>query len=102
MKFRTDDVLVGFANEFRRSGFVLLQIVEVFEEEYPGGLFHVVEFAAATRVFVEDVVDVFEGLFEHGGMLGLVLVFWVLCYLIRWPGAKGYGNKVDAEKYDKI
>jgi hypothetical protein len=29
-------------------------------------LFHVVEFAAATSVFVEDVVDVFEGLFEHG------------------------------------
>lgn len=70
LKFRTDDVSVGFACEFRRGGFVLLQVVKVFEEEYPGGLFHVVEFAAATRVFVEDVVDVFEGLFEHGGVGG--------------------------------
>jgi hypothetical protein len=49
-------------------GFVLLQSVQVFQEQQPGGLFGVVEFGGATSLFPKDVVDVFEGLFEHRGM----------------------------------
>ena len=47
-------------------GLVLFEAVEVFEEEEPGGLLGVVEFGGAAGFFPEDVVDVFEGLFEHG------------------------------------
>ncbi len=47
------------------GGFVVFEGVEVFQEEQPGCLLSVVEFAPATGVFVEDIVDVFEGLFEH-------------------------------------
>ena len=47
-------------------GAVLLQAVEVFQEEEPGSLLGVVQFGGATGLFPENVVDVFEGLFEHG------------------------------------
>ena len=42
--------------------------VEVFQEEQPRSLLGVVEFAGAPGVFPEDVIDVFEGLFEHVGV----------------------------------
>ena len=47
-------------------GLVLLQPVEVFQEQEPGGLLGVVEFGRAAGFFPENVVDVLEGLFEHG------------------------------------
>jgi hypothetical protein len=40
--------------------------IEVFQEQEPGALLGVIQFAGASGVFPEDVVDVFEGLFEHG------------------------------------
>ena len=46
-------------------GPVLFQAVEIFQEEEPGGLLGVVEFGGAAGLFPENVVDVFEGLFEH-------------------------------------
>ena len=49
--------------------FIVFEGVEVFEEEEPGGLFGVVEFGGATGFFAKDVVDVFEGLFEHSERL---------------------------------
>ena len=51
--------------------FVVFEGVEVFQEEEPGSLLGVIEFAGATGVLPEDVVDVFKGLFKHeGGTLG--------------------------------
>jgi fumarate hydratase, class I len=47
-------------------GLVLLQAVEVFQEQQPGGLLGVVQFGGAAGLFPEDVVDVLEGLFKHG------------------------------------
>ncbi len=44
---------------------VLLQAVEVFQEQEPGGLLGVVELGRAAGLFPEDVVDVLEGLFKH-------------------------------------
>ena len=46
-------------------GPVLLQPVEVFQEQQPGGLLGVVEFGRAAGLFPEHVVDVLEGLFKH-------------------------------------
>ena len=46
-------------------GLVLLQAVEVFQEQEPGGLLGVVELGGAAGLFPEDVVDVLEGLFKH-------------------------------------
>jgi hypothetical protein len=43
----------------------MLQIVQVLEEEGPGGLLGVVELGRAAGLFPEDVVDVFECLLEH-------------------------------------
>ena len=58
---------VGVFLAFQRGfvGLVLLQPVEVFQEQQPGGLLGVIEFGGAAGLFAEDVVDVFESLFEH-------------------------------------
>ena len=40
--------------------------VQIFEEQEPGVLLGVVELAGATGILPKDVVDVFEGLLEHG------------------------------------
>ena len=47
-------------------GAVLLQSIEVFQEQEPGGLLGVIQFGGATGFFPEDIVDVLEGLLEHG------------------------------------
>ncbi len=60
-----EDEGVFLALERGFVGLVLLQAVEVFQEEEPGGLLGVVELGGAAGLFPEDVVDVFEGLFEH-------------------------------------
>jgi hypothetical protein len=44
---------------------VLFQIIEVFQEQQPEGLFGVIEFCGATGFLAENVINVFEGLFEH-------------------------------------
>ena len=49
-----------------RHVLVLLQPVQIFEEEEPGGLLGVIQFGRTARFFPEDVVNIFEGLFEHG------------------------------------
>ena len=61
-----EDVGVFLAVERGFGGLVVFEGIEVFQEEQPRGLLGVVEFAGATGIFPEDIVDVFEGLFEHG------------------------------------
>ena len=58
-----------FPSSAASVGLVLLQPVEVFQEQQPGGLLGVVQFGGAAGLFPEDVVDVFEGLFKHGYLL---------------------------------
>ena len=60
-----EDVGVFLSLERGFVGLVLLQAVEVFQEEQPGGLLGVVELGGAAGFFPENVVDVLEGLFEH-------------------------------------
>ena len=57
---------VLFAVEGGFIGFVLLQCVEVFQEEEPGGLLGVVQLGGAAGLLAEDIVNVLEGLFKHG------------------------------------
>jgi hypothetical protein len=64
------DVAVFLAFEGGLGGLVVLQRVEVFQEEQPGGLLGVVELTGVAGVLPEDVVDVFEGLFKHGRQIG--------------------------------
>ena len=80
-------------------GLVLLQPVEVFQEQQPGGLLGVVELGGAAGLFPEDVVDVLEGLFEHGGLIvlngcgpGCLLVFLVGSARISLFPAKRFGH----------
>ena len=63
---RVKDEGVGLAFEGGFVGFILFEAIEVLEEEQPRGLLRVVELAAAARLFPEHVVDVLEGLLEHG------------------------------------
>jgi len=51
----------------RLVGTVLLQPVQIFQEEKPGGLFGVVKFAGSARLFAKNVINISEGLFKHGG-----------------------------------
>jgi hypothetical protein len=46
-------------------------------------LLGVVEFAGAPGVFPEDVVDVFEGLFKHGGYLQEAAL-WTSASSLTW------------------
>ena len=46
---------------------VLLQPIQVFEKEEPRGLLGVIELGRSACFFPENVVDIFEGLVEHGG-----------------------------------
>ena len=63
-----EDEAVLLALQRRLSSLVLFQPVEVFQEQELGSLLGVVKFCGASRLFSENVVDVFEGLFEHGNL----------------------------------
>ena len=65
-----DNALVGLARELCRRLLVFLEIIQILQKENPGGLLHIIQLAAAARVFVQDVVDVLEGLFKQGGAPG--------------------------------
>ena len=57
-------VLLAFKRCFYRL--FMFEAVEVFQEQQPRALFCVVEFGGAAAFLAEDVVDVAEGLLEHG------------------------------------
>jgi hypothetical protein len=61
-----EDVGVFLALKLCLGGAVLFEAVEVFQEEEPGCLLGVVELGRATGFLAESVVDVSEGLLEHG------------------------------------
>jgi hypothetical protein len=63
---RIDDRRVGLAGQFRLQRPFGFEVVEVLEKEQPAGLLDVVQLGGAARLLPEDVVDVAEGLFEHG------------------------------------
>ena len=50
-------------------GTILFKAIEVFQEKKPGRLLRVIEFSRASRLFPEDIVDIFKSLFEHGCLL---------------------------------
>ena len=52
-------------------GFILLQALQIFEEEQPGGLLGVIEIRGATGLLPEKIVYVFEGLPNMVGSLRL-------------------------------
>jgi len=60
-----EDVSVFLAFQRGLGALVLLKVVEVFQEQKPGRLLGVIELSGAAGLFPKDVVDVFEGLFEH-------------------------------------
>ena len=60
-----EDVGVFLALQLGFVGLVLLQPVEIFQEQQPRGLLGVVQLGGAARLFAQNIVDVFEGLFEH-------------------------------------
>ncbi len=69
-EFRGEDVGVFPTLQRGDGGFFVLQAVEVFQEEEPGRLLGVIEFAGASGVLPKDVIDVFEDLFEHAEVMG--------------------------------
>jgi hypothetical protein len=60
-----EDVGVFFPVESGLIGLVLFQSVEIFQEQQPRGLLCVIQFGCASRLFPENVVDIFECLFKH-------------------------------------
>ena len=57
--FRSNDVGVGLAGEFRCSIFVSFQVVQVFQEQHPGSLFNIIQFAPTACVFMENIIYIF-------------------------------------------
>ena len=62
---RIYDEVVALTDKFRLHGPLVLKIIEVFEEQHPGGLLGIVQLRRATGLFPENVIYVFESLFEH-------------------------------------
>jgi hypothetical protein len=62
-----EDVGVFSPLQLGLGGFVGFEGIEVFQEQESGTLLGVIQLAGATGVFPEDVVDVFEGLFNMVG-----------------------------------
>jgi hypothetical protein len=60
-----DDEGVGLALELRQQRAFLLEVVEIFKEQYPRSLLGVIELRRAPRLLPENVVDVLERLLEH-------------------------------------
>ena len=79
-----EDGGVGLASQGGFGGFLLLQGIKVFQKEQPGSLLGVVELGGASGFFPENVIDVFEGLFEHGVVgcycQGRIISKNALCY----------------------
>ena len=48
---------------------VLLKIVEILQEQQPGGLLGVVKLGRATGFFPKDVINISESLLEHGHLI---------------------------------
>ena len=80
-----NDVAVFPAFQPGHGGFPLLKGIEVFQEEQPRGLLGLVQLIGTAGVLVEDVIDVFEGLFEHPEMEENRSVPTEF-YRLPWPG----------------
>ena len=64
---RVEDVGVLLPVERGDGDLVLFESVELFQEQQPRRLLGAIELAGAASILPQDVVDVFEGLFEHAG-----------------------------------
>lgn len=62
--FAVDEAVVDLADEGSLELARLLHVVEIFQEEDPRALLHVVEGRGASRVLPEDVVYLFEYTFK--------------------------------------
>ena len=60
-----ENELVGVADKLGLLSLLALQVVEVFEEQEPGGLLGVVEFRRAPGLFPKHVIEILESLFKH-------------------------------------
>jgi len=65
LRARSEEASVLPALQRGLGGLVLLKIIQVLQEQQPGSLLGVIKLGRAARFFPKDVIDVFEGLFEH-------------------------------------
>ncbi len=73
-----EDVRVLSAFQFRFCGLVSFQSVQILQEQQPGRFFGVVQFTGTSGFLAKNVVDVFEGLFEHEPAVVFLLPFTTL------------------------
>jgi hypothetical protein len=64
-------VAVFLALQRRLGALVSPKIVEVFQEQQPGGLLGVIELSGAAGFFPKNIINIFERLLEHGYLLSL-------------------------------
>jgi hypothetical protein len=60
-----DDGAIGFARKRCVALPLVLQVVEIFEKQDPRSLLGVIDLRGAARFLPQNVIDVFECLFEH-------------------------------------
>ena len=65
-----DQVGVRLPDELGFHRPFLLQVIEVFQEEQPGGLLGVIELGTTAIFLPENIVNVLEGLLERGRLGG--------------------------------
>jgi hypothetical protein len=62
---RIENIGVFFPLQLSLRGFIGFERIEVFQEQQPRALFRVIQLTGASGIFVQDVVDIFKGLFKH-------------------------------------
>jgi hypothetical protein len=60
-----DDEAIGLADKLDLHRPALFQVVQICQEQDPGGLLSIVEFGRATGLLPQNVVDAFERLLEQ-------------------------------------
>ena len=61
----SDEWTVFSTREDRDITTIPFEIIKILQEEDPWGLLDIVECTPTSSIFVEDIIDIFEGLFEH-------------------------------------
>jgi hypothetical protein len=67
------DALAARRVDQKQIGAVLFEAVQIFEEKQPRSLLGIIQLGSAASLFPEDIVNVFEGLFEHW-LVGVLIV----------------------------
>jgi len=76
---------------------VRFKIIEILEEKNPRTLLDIVELTSTSSIFMEDIIDISEGLFEHSKFL-LFSIFYIFPLFSQLFLLESLNHKKEAHK----